>query len=209
MTERLAHVLWLGGSPCSGKSTIAGRISARFGHRIYDCDDAWFRHGETASPALQPVLYRLARATAEEVWLERAVEQQVREAIASYHELFPLIVADLFALPTESPIIAVGAALLPDLVSAAGIPLDRALWMIPTEPFQRHHYGLRDWRHDVLRATTDPEHAWENWMRRDATFAREVARQSEERGGQVILVDDARTIDEIEREVLGHFRLPG
>lgn len=207
MTERLAHIHWLGGSPCSGKSTVAGRIAARFGHRIFDCDEAWFRHGETASPTLQPVLYRLARASGDELWLERTVEQQVRDAIASYHELFSKILADLAAMPTKSPIIAVGAALLPELVVAAGIPVDQALWMIPTETFQRHHYGQRAWRHDVLRATTDPDRAWENWMRRDAAFAKEVARQVTQIGGRLVTVDGSLGVDEIEQEVRDHFRL--
>ena len=49
--------------------------------------------------------------------------------------------------------------------------------MIPTESFQRQHYSQREWRHDVLRKTSDPERAWENWMARDAYFGREVARQ--------------------------------
>lgn len=205
--DRLAHVIWLGGSPCSGKSTIADRISRRFGHRIYDCDKAWFRHGEMVSAELAPVLHRLARADAEEIWLRCPVEQQVRDAIASYRELFPLILADLAEMPSGTPLIAVGAALMPGLVAETGIPLDRALWMVPTEAFQRHHYGLREWRHDVVVRTSDPERAWENWMRRDAAFAREVARHVTIFSGRLIVVDGSRALDAVEREVLDHFNL--
>lgn len=95
MSERLAHVYWLGGSPCSGKSTIAGRIASRFGYRVFDCDEAWFRHGETVSPGAAPVLSRLARADAEEIWLRRPLEQQLSDTITSYAELLPLILADI------------------------------------------------------------------------------------------------------------------
>lgn len=159
------------------------------------------------NPSSAPVLYRLARADAEEIWLRRPIEQQVNETIASYRELFPLITADLVNLPTGRPIVAVGAALMPRFIADTGIPLDRALWMIPTEGFQRHHYGQREWRNNVVRRTSDPERAWENWMRRDAAFAREVARQAGSISGQLIVVDGSRDLDAIEREVLHHFSL--
>lgn len=96
---------------------------------------------------------------------------------------------------------------MPRLVSQVGIPLDRAMWMIPTEAFQRHHYGKRAWRHDVLRNASDPEQAWENWMRRDTAFAREVARQAKSISGRLIEVDGTRNLDTIEIEVVRHFSL--
>lgn len=207
MSQRLARVLWLGGSPCSGKSTVADRIAQRFGLRIYDCDEAWFRHGETAPDAAAPVLHWLARATAEEIWLQRTVDLQVADAITSYRELFPYIVSDLCDMPGDTGIVAVGAALLPEFVSRLGVPAKRSLWMVPTESFQRHHYGKREWRHTILRSTSDPDRAWENWMLRDAAFAGEVIRQARHIPGRLIVVDGSRDVDSIEREVVNHFGL--
>lgn len=207
MNERLAHVLWLGGSPCSGKSTVAERICRKWDHKIYDCDDAWFRHGERVSPESHPVLYRLAHANARELWLDRPVQQQVDDAIASYRELFPLILADIQLMSMDTPIIAVGAALLPDVLAGIGVPRSRALWLVPSEAFQREHYGRREWRHAILDQTDDPERAWENWMLRDAAFAREVQRQAAGISGRVIVVDGAQGVDEVERDVAAHFGL--
>ena len=34
MADR-SRVLWLGGSPCTGKSTVAGLLAARHGLRVY------------------------------------------------------------------------------------------------------------------------------------------------------------------------------
>lgn len=205
MSERLAHVLWLGGSACSGKSSIAERVSNRFGHCVYDCDEAWFRHAEVASPTLQPVLHRLAGSDAEELWLRRTVARQVEDAIASYREIFPLILADIISMPEDTPVIVVGAALMPDLLTAAGIRLDRAMWLIPGQAFQRHQYEQRAWRHGILRNTSDPGRARENWMQRDAAFAREVARQAKDIGGRLVVVDDSKDLDAIEREVMDHY----
>jgi hypothetical protein len=35
---------WIGGSPCSGKSTVAGILAASRRMRLYSCDDAFERH---------------------------------------------------------------------------------------------------------------------------------------------------------------------
>lgn len=44
MDHRLARVLWIGGSPCSGRSTMADRLAAAFGLGVFRCDDAYERH---------------------------------------------------------------------------------------------------------------------------------------------------------------------
>lgn len=127
MSAGLAQVFWLGGSPSAGKSTVAGRIAHRFGYLIYDCDEAWERRGVTASVDEEPTLYRLASATPEQVWLRRPIAQQVRDAISSYGELFPLILDDLEDMTGDTPVIAVGAALMPLLVIGSVVPARRAL----------------------------------------------------------------------------------
>ena len=43
MPANLDHVTWIGGSPCSGKSTIAALLADRHGLRRYDCDAAFER----------------------------------------------------------------------------------------------------------------------------------------------------------------------
>jgi hypothetical protein len=196
---RLAHVTWIGGSPCAGKSTVADALAAH-GMTVYRCDDAFYEHMKVVVLEHHPVFHRLAHASCDEIWM-RPVARQVAEEIALYREEFPLILADLLALPADRPIVAEGAALLPELIAGLGIDRERAIWMVPTEAFQRKHYGRRAWRHDVLRACSAPEVAWENWMRRDAGFAREIAAQVEYRGFRLITVDGHRSLAEMERDV--------
>ena len=38
--------------------------------------------------------------------------------------------------------------------------------------FRRTHYARRPWIHEILERTSQPEQAFENWMQRDADFAR-------------------------------------
>jgi len=205
MNDCLHSVLWIGGSPCSGKSTIAQRLSATFGLRIYSCDDAFERHRLLVAPAHQPVFAWLALASCDELWM-RPVPQQIDDELACYREEFPLILADL-ALPDEDCGIAEGAALLPSLLAGRGVSPSRAIWIVPEESFQRAHYARREWRHDVLRDCTDPEQGWENWMARDAGFARRVAADAQGLGYRVVLVDGSKPVDEIYAEVVDHFGL--
>jgi hypothetical protein len=207
MVDRAADFYWIGGSPCSGKTSVADALAAR--HRLaqYNCDDAFYRHQALITPDEFPVWCRLARATSEELWVLRRVERQVEEEIALYHEEFPLILNDLASMPKDLPVIVEGAALLPPLLARAGIPRHRAIWIVPTEEFQREHYARREWRHDVVKECSDPDIAWENWMARDAGFARVVAAEAESLGFRVLTIDGCVPLAETVKVVEEHFGL--
>lgn len=205
MNDRHQRMLWIGGSPCSGKSTIAQRLSAAFGLRIYSCDDAFERHRLLVTPERQPVFARLVSLTCDELWL-RPVPQQIEEELAIYREEFPLSLADLLR-PEEEFGLAEGAALLPSLLAEQGVPPGQAIWIVPAEAFQREQYARREWRHDVLRDCSDPEQGWENWMSRDAGFARFVTAEARRLGYTAIVVDGSRDVNEIYTEVVRHFGL--
>ncbi|WP_328475652.1 hypothetical protein OHA21_19885 [Actinoplanes sp. NBC_00393] len=79
--------------------------------------------------------------------------------------------------------------MLPELLAGAGVPRDQAVWLVPTEDFQRHHYRQRTWARDLLAAAPDPEAAFDRWMQRDALFARRVAVQARNLGYPIIIVD--------------------
>jgi hypothetical protein len=200
------NVYWIGGSPCSGKSTITDRLAARYGWEVYRCDDYYYQHEKLITPANAPVWSSILGADCDGIWL-RPVEQQIREELQIYREQFPFILTDLAQRTDERPVILEGAALLPELLAAHNIPASRCLWMVPTERFQREHYARRDWRHDVLRECSDPEQGWENWMSRDAGFARAVATDAGRLGYRVIVVDGSASLDDNERIVERHFGL--
>ena len=62
-------VYYIGGSPCSGKSTVAEALAARYGLTYFkadDCLDDLIAEGVAAG---LPVCERLRRMTAEETWI--------------------------------------------------------------------------------------------------------------------------------------------
>ena len=193
LTGDLSHVYWIGGSPCAGKSTIAQTLADRYNLHYYQCD-AWFdTHQQRAQPDRQPLLYRLAGMSCDEIWLPPVAAQIARE-IAIYREEFAMILADLQALPRTQPILAEGAALLPALVVKQLAQLRHAIWITPTPAFQRFHYAQRPWIHDVVRTCSDPVLAFDNWMARDEAFAQVVNEQAMTLGLPLLIVDGSRSL---------------
>ena len=203
--HNLAHIFWMGGSPCSGKSSIAELLSRKRELQYYQCDGAFAEHGRRVTALGQPTFHKLIGMTWDEIWT-RPVDIQLREEIAIYREEFDMILDDLLALPPSPPILAEGSALLPDCVNDVLMNPHQAIWIVPSESFQREHYPDRGgWVQDILRHCANPDLAFRNWMDRDVAFARWVSRRTTELGLEMIEVDGKRTIADNAQAVARHF----
>ena len=138
----------------------------------------------------------------------RPVEEQVIEERELYREEFPLILDDLLALPTTRPVLAEGAALLPECVVPLLLQPHHAIWIVPTPEFQVEHYSRRAWPQDVVRACLDPQQAFHNWMQRDIRFAQQVEQAARHLTMRTLVVDGARSLMENKACVEQHFQLP-
>jgi hypothetical protein len=196
--RRPADRIWIGGSPCSGKSTVAGGLASTRGWSLYTCDDHWDEHVRREPSARLSVLGRLASLPID-LRLRQPLDIQVADVIEAYREEFPLIRADLAG--TVSSTIVEGAALMPELLATIQIPTDRALWLVPTEKFQRAHYARRTWARELLDGISDADDLFEMWMRRDAAFARQITMQAEDFGYHVITVDADTSAESVLAEV--------
>jgi 2-phosphoglycerate kinase len=192
----LGHIRWLGGSPCSGKSTIADRLAARVGFTVYHVDDAFGDFVRRITPARHPLTHKWTHTPWQQLWMQ-SPEVLLAEAIAAYTEQFELILEDLRALPHTGLVLAEGTSLLPGLVAPLLSRPNQALWMMPTASFQREMYPKRgDWVQEILATCDDPNAALVNWMDRDAAFARWVADEAAARGLPGIWVDGALGLED-------------
>lgn len=195
----LNKVCWLGGSPCSGKTTIADRLAQRYGCRVYHCDEAFETH-KAYIPAMQPIL----KMSWDEIWM-RPHDELLRSELAIYRQEFAMITADLRALPRDRPIIAEGTALLPELVAQVA-DLRQALWLVPSPAFQRERYPLRgEWVQAVLSQCSDPAQSFENWIARDIAYAAEVAVQAAGLSARAIVVDGSQSLDQVAAQADRYF----
>lgn len=178
----------LGGSPCSGKSTIAEMLSAQYDLCYYKADDHDPEHMQQADPARQPVMFNYAKMSWNEIW-SQSPEILLADELRYYHERFSFILNDLGQRPDDKSLLLEGVAFLPGLVYQFPVKAENVIFMIPTFEFQIQQYSQRPWIQSILSECQDPKQAFENWMQRDHLFGLEVVGQAEEYGYQVILVD--------------------
>ncbi len=206
LKRRLENVLWLGGSPCAGKSSISEILAKEFNLDLYRVDEAFDVHVQRFTLESQPALTNWCASNWNERWT-KPVDKLVGEVIACYEEHFSLILADIFDAPKEKTLLVEGTALLPKQVAAVLSKPAQALWMVPTADFQWKYYAGREWVGNVLAQCENPEKAFDNWMRRDERFAEWVAAQAGELNLKVLKVDGTRTIEQNATQAARYFGL--
>jgi 2-phosphoglycerate kinase len=204
MTLPLDEIYWLGGSPCSGKSSVARILADTRGLNSYKCDDHMDTHIQAGAQKGLPVCSTLREKNHEYVFM-RSHRENVQLPFDVYSEEFGLILEDLSSKPV--PLLVEGCALLPAKLSELGVESGRAFYMIPTEDFFREQYALRTWAYDRLQETSDPEKAFENWMNRDVEFARLIEESARAHGFACMEVDGSRTLEQTAAEVARHLGL--
>ena len=201
-------IYWIGGAPCSGKSTIAEKLAFKYGLSLFKSDDHMYAHMRLARAEQQPVMAKLAALSWDEIWT-RPVEVQMQDEFAFYHEEFDMLLEELALYPQGQPILAEGNAWLPELLGRLQTPPGRIVYIIPTKEFQVANYLQREFTKDILAQCADPQAAFENWMERDARFGDKVDQTACQMGLPVIRVDGRLSIEETTALVEKTFNLAG
>ena len=204
--ERLRHVYWIGGGSGAGKSTIAHRLAARYGLRLYPTDDVMAEHARRSTPADSPYLHAFIAMDMDERWVDRSP----RTMLETFHwfrgEGFGQIADDLRRIPPGPAVVAEGLRLLPRLVRPMAEP-DHAVWLLPTPAFRRAALRSRGSLWEIARKTGDPARALENLLERDRMFTDRLAAETRRLGLPVIEVDTPMTEDDLAARVTEVFRL--
>ena len=117
----------IGGAPCSGKSTIAKRLSQEFKFQYYKTDDHERAHSKKINPDFHPIMNRYAMMSWNEI-LMRPVQDQVDEELEYYRERFEMIVHDIEKYDMEQLLLLEGAAYLPELLAKNGADRKRVIF---------------------------------------------------------------------------------
>lgn len=203
----LRHVYWIGGGSGAGKSTMARRIAARHGFRVYATDDVMADHSGRTTPGDSPYLSEFKAMDMDERWLNRSPETMLETFHWYRGEGFGLIVEDLLRLPAEPPVIVEGFRLLPHLVKPLLAAPGRAVWLLPTPGFRRAALDSRGSMWSIAGRTSDPERALRNLLERDRMFTGRLREETRALDLCGIEVDVAMTEDELEGRVTAAFGL--
>jgi 2-phosphoglycerate kinase len=206
LRARLRHVYWLGGGSGAGKSTIARRLAAQHGLRVYPTDAAMAAHDGRITRHDAPFLSEFKAMSMDERWVNRSPEAMLETFHWFRGEGFGLIVEDLLRLPAEPGVIAEGFRLLPRLVQPLLTAPHRAVWLLPTPGFRRAAFASRGSLWEIARKTSDPEQALQNLLERDRMFTDRLHQEARRLDLPVIEISTAMTEDGLARrvtEVLG------
>lgn len=207
LRARLRHVYWLGGGSGAGKSTIARRMAARHGLRVYATDDVMSDHAGRSTPADCPFLSEFKAMDMNERWVNRSPHTMLETFHWFRGEGFDLIVDDLLRLPNEPGVIVEGFRLLPSLVKPLLAVLDHAVWLLPTPDFRRIAFDSRGDTWTIAGKTGDPDRALRNLLDRDRMFTDRLAEEVGRLELHVIEVHPAMTEDDLAERVTEAFGL--
>ena len=195
---KLDRILWLGGSACAGKTTIATRLARRYGLTAYHLDDRFDDHRRRADEARHPHSRALMNLTPTDLFAP-APEVQARRLCEFYGDEWEMILEDVAAADTSTARLLVeGAGLSPRAVGRSTGDLGSAVWLIATEDVQRRGYCSRSTLvDDLLRDVPDRDQAFARWMERDAARALGLRTEALAVGARTITVDGSRAVEEI------------
>jgi len=210
--DALRRVLWIGGPPDAGKSTIADLLGDKYGLPVYRFDRREMDHIARAEPMRHPHLHTLQaqlaeldeQAWLEEFWVRRPVEEMVDSTIASWSERVGLAVEDILSMPTDRPIIAEGPGFFPEMILPLLSTPRQAIFLVPSEEFKRASHARRA-KSERRDRTSDPERFLRNHIERDLLMAEHYRRTAREVGLALIEVDGSRSIGQVTAAVEAHF----
>jgi hypothetical protein len=131
----LSHVLWIGGGPRSGKSSVARELARRFDLQLYAVDE----HEADHEPRMPTI----------------AVGEASDGSLTASRHRFRLVLEDLALLPPSPWAIVEGAPLWPTSVAAVLRDPAHALFLLPADldpVSQRIAWEARDLRLATLTA---------------------------------------------------------
>lgn len=168
------RILFIGGSPCSGKSTVAERISEEFGAYYFKVDDYLDEFMKISAERGRPVCKKALTMTSDEI--SELVFEHLKKIDADF-------------------IVTEGAAYTPDVMKKYGY--GEYITIVPTPDFQIQHYKEREWVPFILKDCSDKQQAFDNWMERDILFAERVKEECEKNSVPCIVNDGLTGPDEM------------
>lgn len=205
LRDRLSHVLWIGGAPCAGKTTLARSLAGRYDLRTYDAD--WHHvHEHGNRPGGLPASW--AGLSMDERWLLPSPAELAERDVQNWSARFPLVLEDLLARPRTRPIVAEGPSLFPwCLAPVLGSPR-QAIFLVPS-PEWRDRVLERRRRRGPVRfedRTSDPERARRNVRERELLIAARIVAACRELGLRWLHVDGSQDLRDSLAVLEEHFQ---
>lgn len=201
--KSLTHVLWIGGAPDAGKTTVAKALVEKYSLQFYSLDEHaeehWRNHVRNDPSSFGCALMSLSL---DERWLQFP-ETQVQNILRITEDDFPLVVNDLLSMSKATPILVEGN-LPPALVKPLLTTNQQAIWMTPTESFANASFFRRE-KHVAHQERSNPQQCRINHIIRDRLFAQYVKQDALKRHLTLLEIDGSHSRGEMTTIVERHF----
>lgn len=127
--DALAHVLWIGGGPQAGKTTLSRLLAGKWDLRIYNID--WHAVREHAGRP-GPDVREFMALSMDERWAKPTVSELVDRSIRIWEAGFTLVVEDLLRTSTARMVVAEGPGAFPWRVAPLLRSSRQAIFLVPT-----------------------------------------------------------------------------
>ena len=208
MRARLAHVLWIGGGPQAGKTTLSRLLAGKWDLKIYNLDWHAVRDHDRRDGAASVAFARLSM---DERWVVPSPIELLERSIAVWEEGFALVLEDLLALPRSRTIVAEGPGAFPWCVAPLLDSARQAIFLVPTRE-RRDVVASRRWgigQRERFPGIVERERALTNVGARDvlldariATSCAELGLRCERFNGSLDLDDSLALLEDQFREHL-------
>ena len=169
-------MVWIGGAPGSGKTTVARRLARRHGLRLYSADTRTWEHRDRALAAGHAAARRWESLSPAQRW-ERSTPAEMLE-MSLHRERGAMVLDDLRALPQAPLVVAEGSPL-----PAAAVDRARGVWLLPAPDFQRAQLETRGTTGGATELYT--------------LLAEVIHGEAAEHGLHVLVVDGTQGIEEV------------
>jgi hypothetical protein len=201
--EALSHVLWIGGGPQAGKTTLSRLIAGKYDLRIYNLD--WHGMRDGAAPSAAEAAF--ASLTMDERWAQPTVAELVERSMRIWEDRFSRVALDLLALPQGRAILAEGPGALPWCVESLIGSEAQAIFLVPT-PERREIVATARWgpgQSQRFPGIVDRERGLRKVRERDWLMDELIVSACEALGLRWERVDGSRDLDESLALVEEHF----
>jgi hypothetical protein len=195
LRDALSHVLWIGGGPQAGKTTLSRLLAGKWDLKIYNLDWHNVREHDLRP---RPAVEAFRRLSMDERWAAPSVHELVERAIAIWQEGFALdVLTDLMALPRSRTIVAEGPGAFPWCVAPVISSPRQALFLVPSRD-RREVAAIRRWgpgQTERFPGIVDRERALAKVSARDEILDARIASSCAELGLRCERVDGSRDLD--------------
>lgn len=195
LAAALHHVIWIGGAPDAGKTTLAQELARKHALRLIIQDRLEMEHFARATDERHPEMRAFWTMSVDERWVLRTPEEMAAQVVRSSAERFEMLVEDILKEPRDAPMLVEGPWLLPELVAPTLSDPHQALWLIPAPEFKQASAAKRG-KPGMSHETSDPDRATRNWRERDRLLAEHVRRSAAALGFTLWEVDGSLTTEE-------------